>query len=324
MANHKPLRFLIPPGTKFDFLAISRPISIISLLLLVASIAALFVNYGVRGAALNWTIDFQGGTEVILVARDPAGAPTVLPVAGLRAALAAAGHGDDEVSSMRWTEDAGETDRDVEGFVIRTTRFGAVSPDRAAEVERAIRDRLADPDVLSARWSGDRLYLRSRREITEAELAPIFASAGLELKPSDAETRSQGSTADVMTGEYLIEVAAWGLDRELERILERAYPGTEIEIVQSYAVGPKASADLFYNALKAIVYAMGLIMLYLVFRFDIRYAPGALKATVHDTVIVIGVLAVTWTPISLSTLAALLTVIGYSVNDTAIVFDRIR
>jgi preprotein translocase SecF subunit len=65
-------------------------------------------------------------------------------------------------------------------------------------------------------------------------------------------------------------------------------------------------------------------MLYLVFRFDIRYAPGAAFATIHDAVMVIGVFAITWTEVSLTSVAGLLTVMGFSVNDTVIVFDRIR
>jgi preprotein translocase subunit SecF len=65
-------------------------------------------------------------------------------------------------------------------------------------------------------------------------------------------------------------------------------------------------------------------MLYLAFRFDIRYAPGAAFATLHDAVMVIGVFAITWTEVSLTSVAGLLTVMGYSTNDTVIVFDRIR
>ena len=93
---------------------------------------------------------------------------------------------------------------------------------------------------------------------------------------------------------------------------------------QSYGVGAKAGDKLRDDAAKSIVYAIFLIMLYLAFRFDIRYAPGAAFATIHDAVMVIGVFAVTWTDVSLTSVAGLLTVMGYSVNDTVIVFDRIR
>jgi preprotein translocase subunit SecF len=65
-------------------------------------------------------------------------------------------------------------------------------------------------------------------------------------------------------------------------------------------------------------------MLYLAWRVDIRYAPGAAFATIHDAFMVIGVFAVTWTEVSLVSVAGLLTVVGFSVNDTVVVFDRIR
>ena len=94
--------------------------------------------------------------------------------------------------------------------------------------------------------------------------------------------------------------------------------------MQSYGVGAKAGDKLRDDAAKSIVYAIFLIMLYLAFRFDIRYAPGAAFATIHDAIMVIGVFAMTWTEVSLTTVAGLLTVMGYSVNDTVIVFDRIR
>jgi preprotein translocase subunit SecF len=317
VADHKPFRYLIPPGSQFDFLR-TRWINIISVLLLAASVAALLVNYAVRGAPLNWTIDFQGGTEIVISARDTqTGTQRALELGAVRNTLEAAGFPEVEVSTLAWS--AGN--RDIEGLVVRTTRFGAVGPERAADIERAIEERFADRGAAS-RWSGDVLHVRATRPISESEIVPILTAAGLELAPG---ARAGGGTEpDAATGEYRLELAVAGLDRELARVLERAFPNTEIEVVQSYAVGPRASEDLFVRGLRAIVYAMALIMLYLAFRFDIRYAPGAIKATIHDAVIVVGVLAATWTPVSLATLAALLTVIGYSVNDTAIVFDRIR
>ena len=66
-------------------------------------------------------------------------------------------------------------------------------------------------------------------------------------------------------------------------------------VQQSYGVGAKAGDKLRDDAAKSIVYAIFLIMLYLAFRFDIRYAPGAAFATIHDAIMVIGVFAVTWT-----------------------------
>src|SRR5204863_7617906 len=116
----------------------------------------------------------------------------------------------------------------------------------------------------------------------------------------------------------------WGLDRQFKDIFEKALPNTDAIAVQSYGVGDRAGDKLRDDAAKSIVYALFLIMLYLAFRFDIRYAPGAAFATIHDAVMVIGVIAVTFTEVSLVSVAGLLTVVGFSVNDTVVVFDRIR
>jgi preprotein translocase subunit SecF len=225
---------------------------------------------------------------------------------------------------MRWTEEGPSGDDvEVDGVVIRTTRLGSVDAARAAEVAEALADQLGARQIVSTRWSGDTLYLRARQPVTPDDMAPVFASAGLELRPADPAELLDAQTPDE-GGTYRARFAAWGLDRDLERLLERSFEGADVHVVNSYSIGPKTSQDLFYKAIKAILYAMAFIMLYLAFRFDIRYSPGAIKATVHDAVIVVGVLAVTWTPVSLGTFAALLTIIGYSTNDTAIVFDRIR
>jgi preprotein translocase subunit SecF len=331
--SFKPFRYLVPNGTQFDFLRNAKPVSRLSMVLLALSLVALFVNKEVRGSMLNWTIDFKGGTEVIVAFRDkvPAdsppgteGKPRVVQPGKLRDTLQAAGKSDVEISDITWTEDEGGQEREVQGVVIRTPEFGAVDPNRSKQVETAIREKLAAKEIDAVRWSGDTLHLRAKQTVTEADLAPVFQANGLELKPLDTKTQTANATIDEGLGEYNMTFAAWGVDREYERLLESALADTDAVIVQSYGVGAKAGDELFYDGLKAIVYAMFLIMLYLVFRFDIRYAPGAIKATLHDAVLVLGVLAVTWTPFSLSTLAALLTVVGYSVNDTAIVFDRIR
>ena len=80
---------------------------------------------------------------------------------------------------------------------------------------------------------------------------------------------------------------------QYELAIEKAQPTLDVAVVQSYGVGAKAGDKLRNDAIKSLVYAIFLIMLYLAFRFDIRYAPGAAFATIHDAVMVIGVFAVT-------------------------------
>jgi preprotein translocase subunit SecF len=89
-------------------------------------------------------------------------------------------------------------------------------------------------------------------------------------------------------------------------------------------VGPKAGKQLRDSARNAVVLASLIIMVYLAFRFDLRFAPGVIIACIHDAMVVIGVFVAFRKEISLSTIAAVLTVIGYSMNDTVVVYDRIR
>ncbi len=340
MAQDHPhkFRYLLPPGNNFAFVAKFRIWIVISIVSMCASIAVLLVNKQVRGEYMNWTIDFKGGTEIIYAFKDKAkGNYEQVDPGKVRDALAKAGE-EAEVSDIGWTSDDGKS---VNGMIIRSPRFSAIED---ADKQAALKDFLTtfkDRDIEKASWSGDRLYVRSKKPITDKEAAPVFAAVkfekvdaktgakqvvpgGLELKPWNQHDSDQYTHADEGTGVFNSQFAMWGLDRQYEQIIEKALPTVTAQVYQSYGVGAKAGDKLRDDAAKSIIYALFLIMLYLAFRFDIRYAPGAAFATLHDAIMVIGVFAITWTEVSLTSVAGLLTVMGYSTNDTVIVFDRIR
>jgi preprotein translocase subunit SecF len=98
----------------------------------------------------------------------------------------------------------------------------------------------------------------------------------------------------------------------------------DFRIVRTEAVGPKAGSELEQRALIAILLSFAAILGYLAIRFEWRFATAAVIATMHDVLVTLGFLAVTRTEISLGTVAAVLTVLGYSMHDTIIVFDRVR
>lgn len=322
-ATHKhKFRYLLPPGNNFAFVAKFKAWIVVSILLMAVSIGALFVNRSVRGSYMNWTIDFKGGTEIIFAFKDktnPAGGFIKVETGKVREALAK--EGDIEVSDTSWEDDNGKT---VDGMMVRSARFSALKPEDEKKAQADFLAKFKDREIGKANWSGDRLYVRSRKVIKPEEAAPVFAASGLELKPWLPSEVNQYEHPDEGTGEYNSSFAMWGLDRQYQKVLEAALPNTEATVQQSYGVGAKAGDKLRDDAAKSIIYAIFLIMLYLAFRFDIRYAPGAAFATIHDAIMVIGVFALTWTPVSLTSVAGLLTVMGYSVNDTVIVFDRIR
>ena len=322
-ATHKhKFRYVLPPGNNFAFVAKFRIWLVISILLMSVSIASLFVNKKVRGQYMNWTIDFKGGTEIVFAFKDKTTKEFVKADPGkVREALAKSGEKGLDVSDVSWQDD---NDKRIDGIMVRSPKFGVLKEQDETKAAADFVAKFKDRDIAKATWSGDRLSVRTKKVITNAEAAPVFAAGGLELKPWSVSDDSRYTHADEGTGEFTEEFAMWGLDRQYERTIEKAIPTVTAEVSQSYGVGAKAGDKLRDDAAKSVVFAIFLIMLYLAFRFDIRYAPGAAFATIHDAVMVIGVFAVTWTDVSLVSVAGLLTVMGYSVNDTVIVFDRIR
>ena len=97
-----------------------------------------------------------------------------------------------------------------------------------------------------------------------------------------------------------------------------------VEMRRVEYVGPQVGKELTQAGIMAVLFAMIAIFGYVMFRFELRYAVGADLALVHDTSIVLGAFAITGMEFNLTVVAAVLTVIGYSLNDTIVVFDRIR
>ena len=125
--------------------------------------------------------------------------------------------------------------------------------------------------------------------------------------------------------ENTYEVTLVGLDTEIRHALDaKLGEGAVAAIPSVESVGAKAGKQLQYDGARSLLYAILLIMVYIAFRFDLRYGPGTVVALLHDAVITVGAFAVTYKEFSLTTVAAVLTVIGYSMNDTIVVFDRIR
>jgi preprotein translocase subunit SecF len=114
------------------------------------------------------------------------------------------------------------------------------------------------------------------------------------------------------------------ITKNISDILHKEFSNNKIEIQKVDIVGPKAGKELRFSGVKAMLWAILSIMIYLAVRFDFRYAPGAIASLLHDVIIVGGVIAFSGFEFSLQSVAAMLAIIGYSVNDTVIVYDRIR
>ncbi len=106
--------------------------------------------------------------------------------------------------------------------------------------------------------------------------------------------------------------------------LEEKFGKDKVQLEQEETVGPKVGQELRKKAWITILFSWVLMLVYIGYRFDFLFAPGAVIALIHDIVITLGFFALLGKEINLSILAALLTLIGYSINDTIVVFDRIR
>lgn len=114
------------------------------------------------------------------------------------------------------------------------------------------------------------------------------------------------------------------VSNQVNSVLSSQYGEGKFEILKNDIVGPKAGAELRTSAFKALMWAILAIMIYLALRFDYKFAPGAIAALIHDVTIIIGAFILTQKEFSLQIVAALLAIIGYSVNDTVVIYDRVR
>lgn len=137
------------------------------------------------------------------------------------------------------------------------------------------------------------------------------------------------SIGDEKANEFLLKLETDkgdlnAISNSVSSVLSTKYGEGSFEILKNDIVGPKAGAQLRTSAFQAIAWAILAIMIYLALRFDYKFAPGAIAALIHDVVLIMGAFILTQKEFSLQIVAALLAIIGYSVNDTVVIYDRVR
>lgn len=139
----------------------------------------------------------------------------------------------------------------------------------------------------------------------------------------------QSIGGEVQKNSFLIKVNAEeknlnAVTDKITRMLTDNFKQNGAVIDKTDIVGPKAGEQLRISGFQAMAWALLMIMIYIALRFDYKYSPGAIVALLHDVLIIIGVFALLDKEFSLQIVGALLAVIGYSVNDTVVVYDRVR
>ena len=296
---------IIPSGTNIQFVKNAWKFIVLSLILAAVSVGAMVYNGTVRGSVLNFGIDFQGGSTV-RVAINP---EKNIEIQEFRDALAEMGY---QGASALTVPDA---DNEV---LLRVKEVHSIDPAQAQACEDALAG-YETAKLLQFTYppqGASKIFLKFDKQPIYGEIERILGEAGCEGR-ADKGTGKEG--------EFPVEVSLIGIGAKIqEQIDEHFGAGTVDHIVSSETVGSKVGGQLKRDGIQSLLYAIGFIFLYVMLRFDLRYAPGGIVALTHDAFMVIGAFALTYKEFNLQTIAALLTVIGYSINDTIVVFDRIR
>ena len=288
---------LIKPGTYIDFMKYRGPVITVLGLMDLLSLVSLFYpgpNYG---------IDFAGGTEVQLAFTGDTSPGEI------RKALVDAGYARPDVISV---ED------NPNEYIIRVREVSSLPEDQVEKIREAADAALGEGVLREMKVSpgGDKITLRVSGEIHEQQLQEALEAGG-------AHVRSLNSLSGSRDPRY--EVHLVGVADELTAQLRERFPDrAPDEALRVEWVGPKAGEQLRDAAIQSLLYAIAFIMLYVAFRFDLRFAPGGVIAMLHDALITLGIYVLLQKEVNLTTVAALLTIMGYSINDTIVVFDRIR
>ncbi|MBN1482440.1 protein translocase subunit SecF [candidate division KSB1 bacterium] len=168
---------------------------------------------------------------------------------------------------------------------------------------------------------GTSLDLSFENDITASELRTSLADIGF----GDAEIKRIGLTE---ASEFIIRVEKTEEGTEAGQIIEdelsKDFPDNPYEIRSILDVGPKIGGELARAAILAILVSLLGILIYISWRFEFKFAAGAVIALFHDVIITLGIFSLLNLEISLAVVAAFLTIVGYSLNDTIVVYDRIR
>lgn len=293
---------------KIDFLGLRSWGAALSLILIAIGVVSVIAKGGPQLG-----IDFAGGSQIVVRFAE---APDLR---GLRSVLAEEGLTDSVIQEF---EGANE-------ILIRTPQVGEAQEEEVVRQVDAALDRL-DPPPEDA---GARVDLNT---VGEARLVDRLLQVNplgydLPVQQGQAESRyrqAAQSVLQVKAREGLIssweEVEATGIAAEIvAAIRDFGYLGHH-SVISTEWVGPQVGRDLRRQATQAIAWALLGMLAYISYRFEFRYGVGAVVALSHDVLITLGAFSLTNREFNLPVIAAFLTIVGYSLNDTVVVFDRIR
>jgi preprotein translocase subunit SecF len=290
---------LIKPGTTHDFVKYRRIAVVVSLIVNALVLVGVIVWPG-----LNYGVDFAGGTELQVHFKKPVEPGEIRDLVGHQ--------GFGEPTVQRYGNEAENQ------FLVRVERIALLTPEKAQQIKAAVSQ--AVPGMQSFRFDpevGDKLDFFFKQPVEESALRAAVEKQGTPVK----EIR-QLVTREGQEQEYT--VITQGTADKIGSALREKYGPDQVDVVRTDYVGPQVGKQLRIDGILAVVYAIGMILVYVGFRFDFRFSPGVVIALVHDAIITLGFFLVSRHEFNLTSVTVILTIVGYSVNDTIVIYDRIR
>lgn len=283
--------------TNFDFIGKRKPAVFISTLINLA------ILVGIATVGFNYGVDFAGGTVVELKFNHP------VTAAEVRERAQKGGLHDVSVQNI------GSADENA--FLLRMGGVTQLNEENAAKAKAAI-ESLGTVRNVYADLSNGIINFRSATPLTSELIKKTVQDSGTGVQEVRVLGENQGGTGV----DY--QVVASGMADKVFSALNEGLEKPDFEQRRVDYVGPQVGKQLRNRGVMALLYSMVAILIYVAFRFDFKFGPGALLAMLHDVIMVAGYYLVSRREFNLTAIAALLTIVGYSVNDTIVIYDRIR
>lgn len=289
-------REILPTNINIDFVGKRGIFAIMSGVVVLTSIILFFV------VGPNWGIDFTGGTEVQVHFKQETSSEEV------REALTGVGLGEDALQSIE-TTDGGSR------YSLRVQGASGTRPEDVEVVKQYLATAFGADWIEEFRVDSE---IGTRATVVyKGDIIPVERIA-------DVVKVAKGVTVQASPEENTFYLRLPGLAEDIEARLEKNLKDRGVEMESINSIGPKVGASLRMAGLTSTVITMLMLLVYIGFRFDFAYAPGAVVMLVHDTAIVVLVWVVTRMEFGLPMISAVLTLVGYSINDTIVTYDRIR
>ncbi len=292
--------------TKIDFMKYRMFFIVISTVLVLVGALAVFVH-----GKLNMGIDFVGGTQLTLRFQEPP------EVNRIRKILEGAGLRD--VQIQRFGE------KEANEVIVKTPLAKENEEGRQGQVMAAL-DQKLNP-------GGGKMDLNRAGSATLAQVLQSADPAGVASEGgASAKAYYEGVAEKVLDQRQNVGIfSTWdqvaqadGASPAIVDVLKKKASLGRYSLVGAENVGPQIGSELRRKGLWAVVLSLFGMLLYIWFRFELRFGMGALIAVFHDVMVVLGLYAIFNFEFNLTTVAAFLTLVGYSVNDTVVIFDRVR